>query len=90
MITISDGFAAVLVTALRDSFQHCSKLIDNTEVGDVTELEELLVQLGLLVGEVREQYVALQQQNPKMIPYADLWPEAEQAPPGPADLKRIK
>lgn len=90
MITISDGFAAVLVTALRDSFQRRSEIIDSNEVGDVTELEEFLVHLGLLEGEVRKQYLALRKQNPKMIPYVELWPEVEQEPPGPPDLERIK
>lgn len=90
MITISDGLAAVLVTALRDSFQRRSDIIDTNEVGDISDVEEFLVHLGLLEGEVRKQYLALQKQNPKMIPYGDLWPEIEQEPPGPPDLKRIK
>jgi hypothetical protein len=90
MITIGDGFAAVLVTALRDSLLRRSEIIDSSEVGDVAELEEFLVHLGLLEGEVRKQYLVLQKQNPQMIPYAELWPESEHEPHGPPDLKLIE
>lgn len=90
MITINDGFAAVLVTALHDSLQRRSEIIDRNEVGDVTDVEEFLVHLGLLEGEVRKQYLALQQKNPKMIPYEKLWPEMAQEPPGSPDLKLIE
>lgn len=75
MITISDGLAPVLVAALRDSFKYRSDAIDGNEVGDVSDLEEFLVSLGLLEGEVRKQYLAIQKQNPQMIPYEELWPE---------------
>lgn len=90
MITISDGFAPLLVAALRDAHERCSELIERHQVGDVTDLEEYLMHLGLLEGEVRSQYMALQKQNPNMIPYEKLWPEVMREPPHPPELKRIK
>lgn len=75
MISISDALAPVLVAALRDSFKYRSDVIDGNEVGDVSDVEEFLVSLGLLEGEVRKQYLALQKQNPSLIPYEVLWPE---------------
>ena len=68
MITISDTLAPVLVAAIRDSFKRNSDLVDGTEVGDVTNIEEFLVSLGILEGEVRKQYLALQKENKQMIP----------------------
>lgn len=82
MITISDALAPVLVAALRDSFKYRSDAIDANEVGDVSDIEQFLVSLGLLEGEVRKQYLALREQNPQMIPYAELWPEVLKQPGG--------
>jgi hypothetical protein len=90
VINISDGLAPVLVAALRDSFKCRSDAVDNSEVGDVSDLEQFLVSLGLLEAEVRKQYLALQKQHPEMIPYAELWPEMVGPQPGEPPLKLVE
>jgi hypothetical protein len=80
MITISDTLACVLVAALKDSYERNCKLADAAEEGDVEDIEEFLLSLALLEGEVRKQYVALQTHNERMIPYQQLWPEPPSGP----------
>jgi hypothetical protein len=89
LITISAGLAPILVAALRDSFKHRSEVVHSNEVGDVSDVEEFLVSLGLLEGEVRKQYLALQRANPQMIPYRELWPEIDDEPSDPPELKLV-
>lgn len=64
----------MLISALRDATQYISELIDATEVGDVSDLEEYLIHLGSLEAEVREQYKRLAKSDPQMIAYEQLWP----------------
>ena len=73
MITISKGMASLLVAAIRDAMKYNTDWVERTEVGDVTELEEYLVQLGNLEGEVREQYTRLQNDDARMLPYERIW-----------------
>lgn len=65
--------AAVLVAALRDATSYNSNLIDSTEVGDVSDVEEFLGHLGCLEGEIRMQYEREQKLDPKMLPYEEVW-----------------
>jgi hypothetical protein len=91
MITISETLAPVLVAAIRDAYKLHSDRVDATEVGDVTDLEEFLISLSILEGEVRAQYLALEKANKQMIPYRKLWPEMPDEPgPAPGPLKTIK
>ena len=65
--------ASLLVAAIRDAMKYNTERVERTEVGDVTDLEEYLVQLGNLEGEVREQYARLQKDDPRMLPYDRIW-----------------
>lgn len=73
MITISNPMATLLVAALRDAIRYNTRRIDETEVGDVSSLEEYLVQLGNLEAEVRVQYEREQKKDSQMLPYEDVW-----------------
>lgn len=75
MISISKGMAPVLVSALRDATKNVADRIEATEVGDVSDLEEYLVQLGNLEAEVRKQYEQLAKADSQMIAYEKLWPD---------------
>jgi hypothetical protein len=65
--------ATLLVAALRDAIRYNTRRIDETEVGDVSSLEEYLVQLGNLEAEVRVQYEREQKKDSQMLPYEDVW-----------------
>jgi hypothetical protein len=80
MIVISDGFAPVLVSALRDALERCRERIDRGDAKEVADEEEFFIHLGSLVAEVREQYLAREKLDPQMIPYAALWPQTEPSP----------
>lgn len=46
-------------------------------MGDVSDLEEYLVQLGKLEAEIREQCKRLSMSDPELIAYEKLWPDDE-------------
>ncbi|MET0390558.1 MAG: hypothetical protein ABW321_31590 [Polyangiales bacterium] len=90
MITVTATLAPILVSALKDSYERCSGMADTHEAGDDSQSQEYLMRLWFLECEVREQYLALEKNNPKMIPYAKLWPESARELGGPPMLRRIK
>lgn len=73
MITISNPMATLLVAAIRDAIRYNNRRVDETEVGDVSSLEEYLIQLGNLAAEVRLQYEREQKKDAQMLPYEDVW-----------------
>lgn len=73
MITISNPMATMLVSAIRDAIQYTSRRIEQTEVGDVSSLEEYLIHLGNLEAEVRLQYEREQRNDSQLLPYDVVW-----------------
>jgi hypothetical protein len=73
MIKINAILAPVLVAAIRDASKYNEALAQSETIKDATDIDEFLINLGKLEIEVKKQYEALENQNPKMIPYGDFW-----------------